>query len=79
MFLALPGVAIAARDANVWEASIDRQTKERYIPVDLWAVVEWDGKKEFKMPPVDGTYRRRTSTIASRARATGNTQDRRAE
>jgi hypothetical protein len=47
---------------KVWEASINPQSKERYIPVELWAGADWDGKRELKMPPVDGTYRHRTST-----------------
>lgn len=54
-----PGVAL---DLKSWEASIDPQTKERYIPVELWAGTEWDGKRELKMPPVDGTYRHRNAT-----------------
>ena len=58
----LAGSPVAAADSSVWEASINPQTKERYIPVELWAGVEWDGKRELKMPPVDGTYRHRTST-----------------
>jgi hypothetical protein len=27
--------SIAAADVNTWQASINSQTKERYIPVDL--------------------------------------------
>jgi hypothetical protein len=52
----------AALDLRAWEASINSQTKERYIPVELWAGTDWDGKLELKMPSVDGTYRHRTST-----------------
>jgi hypothetical protein len=62
LLLSLASSSMAAADSNVWEASINPQTKERYIPVELWAGVEWDGKRELKMPPVDGTYRHRTST-----------------
>jgi hypothetical protein len=40
-------------------ASINSQTKERYIPVELWAGTDWDGKTELKMPPVDNIYRHR--------------------
>ena len=58
----LAGSPQAAADSQVWEASINSQTKERYIPVDLWAGTDWEGKFELKMPPVDGTYRHRTST-----------------
>jgi hypothetical protein len=62
LFLSLASGPVAAADSSVWEASINPQTKERYIPVELWAGVEWDGKRELKMPPVNGTYRHRTST-----------------
>ena len=47
---------------NAWESSTNPATKERYIPVELWAGAEWDGKKELKMPKVDGTYRHRKAT-----------------
>ena len=52
----------AVADPKVWQASINPQSKERYVPVELWTGTEWDGKRELKMPPVDGTYRHRTST-----------------
>jgi hypothetical protein len=65
--LLLMGVTIlsttsSAADVKAWEESINSQTKERYIPVELWAGTDWDGKFELKMPVVDGTYRHRTST-----------------
>lgn len=60
--LALPSAPAVAVDMKVWEESINRETKERYIPVELWAGTEWDGKKELKMPKVEGTYRHRTAT-----------------
>ena len=47
---------------NAWDSSTNPATKERYIPVELWAGAEWDGKKELKMPKVDGTYRHRKAT-----------------
>jgi hypothetical protein len=47
---------------NVWEISRNPGTNERYIPVELWAGAEWDGKKELKMPRVDGTYRHGKTT-----------------
>lgn len=49
-------------ESSVWEASINPQTKERFIPVELWTGADWDGQRELKMAPVDGTYRHRTST-----------------
>lgn len=42
-------------------ADVHAQTTERYIPVELWAGVAWDGKTELKMPPVDGTYWQKAS------------------
>ena len=47
---------------NVWEGSTNPATKERYIPVELWAGAEWDGKTELKMPKIDGTYQHRKAT-----------------
>ena len=44
-------------DLKVWDGSINAETKERYIPVELWAGAEWDGKKELKMQRVDATFR----------------------
>ena len=61
-FTVLESTSAWAADANVWETSINPQTKERYIPVELWTGADWDGKRELKMAPVDGTYRHRTST-----------------
>jgi hypothetical protein len=52
----------SALDLKAWKASINPQTNERYIPVELWAGAEWDGAKVFKMPKVDDTYRHRKAT-----------------
>ena len=60
--LALLSAPAIALDMKVWQESINRETKERYIPVALWAGAEWDGKKELKTPNVEGTYRHRTAT-----------------
>ena len=54
--------SVRATDINVWEASIDPRSKERYIPVELWTGAEWDGQRELKMALIDGTYRHRTAT-----------------
>jgi hypothetical protein len=51
--------SVQAADTNIWEASSNPQSKERYIPVELWAGAEWDGKTKLTMPPVDNTYRHR--------------------
>jgi hypothetical protein len=61
-FRVLESTSAWAADSNVWETSINLQTRERYIPVELWTGADWDGTKELKMAPVDGTYRHRTST-----------------
>jgi hypothetical protein len=61
-FLILIATSARAVDPNFWEASINFQTKERFIPVELWTGADWDGQKQLKMAPVDGTYRHRTST-----------------
>ncbi len=58
----LAPTSVCAAESNVWGDSINPQTKERYIPVELWTGVDWDGKRELRMTPVDGTYRHRTST-----------------
>jgi hypothetical protein len=58
----LTSTAAAAFDIKAWEESINPETKERYIPVELWAGAEWDGKRELRMPKVDGTYSHRTAT-----------------
>ena len=51
----------AALDMTVWEQSTNPQTKERYIPVELWAGVDWDGTRDLRMPKVDGAYSHRTA------------------
>ena len=60
--LALVSTSALALDIKAWEESINPETKERYIPVELWAGAEWDGKRELRMPKVDGTYSHRTAT-----------------
>jgi hypothetical protein len=52
-FASTPAVAL---DMKAWEGSTNPETKERYIPVELWAGAEWDGKRELNMPRVDATY-----------------------
>ena len=62
LILSLAASQFTPADADVWKASIDAQTRERYIPVELWAGAEWDGNHELKMPKVDATYRHRNAT-----------------
>jgi hypothetical protein len=56
--------SVWSAESSVWERSINPQNKERFIPVELWTGVDWDGQKELKMTSVDGTYRHRTSTYS---------------
>jgi len=60
--LAFVSTSALALDIKAWEESINPETKERYIPVELWPGAEWDGKRELRMPKVDGTYSHRTAT-----------------
>lgn len=59
--LVLAFVPAAIADLKVWEGATNPETKERYVPVELWAGAEWDGKRELKMARVDATYRHRSS------------------
>lgn len=59
--VALVSAPAISLDLTAWKESTNAATKERYIPVELWAGAEWDGKRELKMPKVDDTYRHRTS------------------
>jgi hypothetical protein len=59
-FATLGSPSAWAAGANVWETSINPQTKERYIPVELWAGAEWDGNRELKTPKADFTFRHRS-------------------
>jgi hypothetical protein len=56
-FVALDSGPAIAFDINPWEGATNPETKERYIPVELWSGAEWDGKRELKMPRVDASYR----------------------
>jgi hypothetical protein len=60
-FMALAPPGTFALDIIPWEDSTNPETKERYIPVELWSGAEWDGNREFKMPKVDANYRHRES------------------
>jgi hypothetical protein len=53
----LPPAAGFALDLKGWEGATNRETKERFIPVELWSGLDWDGKRELKMLQVDGRYR----------------------
>jgi len=59
--LALACTPAIALDLKAWESSFNPETKERYIPVELWTGAEWDGKRELKMAPVEGIYKHETA------------------
>ena len=44
-------------EANPWDDATNMETKERFIPVELWTGAEWNGRRELEMPKVDGHYR----------------------
>jgi hypothetical protein len=56
-FMASRSPLAVAADLKAWDAATNPETKERYIPVELWSGAEWDGKKELKMPKVDASYK----------------------
>ncbi len=55
LWLMMAGCAAVGLHIKAWEGSTNPETKERYIPVELWAGAEWDGKRELNMPRVDRT------------------------
>jgi hypothetical protein len=56
--------AIAAVAPNSWDDATNFETKERFIPVELWAGAEWSGRRELEMPKVDGNYRHNKSAYS---------------
>jgi hypothetical protein len=56
--------AVAAVAGNSWDGAINFETKERFIPVELWAGAEWNGRRELEMPKVDGNYRHNKSAYS---------------
>jgi hypothetical protein len=51
-------------DANPWDNATNGETKERFIPVELWAGAEWNGRRELETPKVDGKYRHNHSAYS---------------
>jgi hypothetical protein len=39
----------ATADQSSWDSSIDVVAKTRFIPIELWSGMEWDGTRELKM------------------------------
>jgi hypothetical protein len=56
--------AVVAVAGNSWDGAINFETKERFIPVELWAGAEWNGRRELEMPKVDGNYRHNKSAYS---------------
>ena len=48
----------ATADQSPWDSSIDAVTKARFIPVELWTGMEWDGKRELQMIEGGNAFRR---------------------
>ena len=56
--------AVAAVAENSWDGATNFETKERFIPVELWAGVHWHGRRELEMPKVDANYRHNKSAYS---------------
>ena len=46
----------ATADQGPWDSSIDAVTKARFIPVELWTGMEWDGTRELKMSKTETRF-----------------------
>jgi len=62
LLLVMPLRSVA--DANPWDNATNLETKERFIPVELWAGAEWNGRRDLEMPKVDGKYRHNHSAYS---------------
>ena len=48
-----------AEDWSAWQRAYDPATRTRFIPVELWTGVPWDGTQEIHMPPAALEFGRR--------------------
>ncbi|MDJ0803963.1 MAG: hypothetical protein QNI97_13895 [Desulfobacterales bacterium] len=48
-----------ATNQKAWENAIDKQTRSRFIPIELWSGSSWSGEKTLRLEPVDFTFGRR--------------------
>lgn len=48
-------ISAAADQANVWNKAYNAETKQRFIPVELFTGVQWDGKHELTMKEAQTT------------------------
>ena len=46
---------VVAEDKNPWDQAYNSETKERFIPVELFTGAEWDGKHELTLKEVSTT------------------------
>ena len=60
---ALFSPALAA-ETNPWDGAFNAESKQRFIPVELWAGAQWNGRQELEMPNVDGHYRHNTAAYS---------------
>ena len=65
---------LSTADASPWDDATNKETKERFIPVELWTGAEWNGRRELEMAKVDGNYRHIKLRTPSKGRRSGNTQ-----
>jgi hypothetical protein len=63
-FLALMTAVASGADGSAWDHATNFETRERFIPVELWAGAEWNGRRELEMPTVDGHYRHNKATYS---------------
>lgn len=58
--LSIPALA----QVGSWDNATNIETKERFIPVELWAGAEWNGRRELEMPKVDSNYRHNKNSFS---------------
>lgn len=46
----------AAAEQSPWDSAFDTATKQRFIPVELWTGMEWDGSKELDMAKAEKRF-----------------------
>ena len=47
--------AVAVEDTNPWDNAYNSETKERFIPVELFTGIKWDGKHELVLKEANTT------------------------
>ncbi len=59
MFVMLLLFSGCATNQTAWENSINKQTQNRFIPIELWSGSPWSGEKTLRLVPADFTFGRR--------------------